>query len=151
MRPSSSTSARARVTRRRSATESPSIGWRGSISTRSFSSTAAARFQSERQRTMPPAPRGKWGVPSSRFSATVRPPKVSSCWCMVRMPRCSASEGWPRLTGRPSTRTVPESGRTAPERTLIRVLLPAPFLPTMPVISPGVKLRLTSASATTAE
>ena len=44
----------------------------------------------------------------------------------------------------PNTLHVPESGITSPRIDFIVVLFPAPFLPTRPVMHPGLTSRVTS-------
>src|SRR5215470_9519497 len=49
--------------------------------------------------------------------------------------------------GRPSKRMVPPSGAYRPEITLMHVVLPDPFGPTNPRISPGLRVKLRPSSA----
>src|SRR5436190_1992252 len=53
------------------------------------------------------------------------------------MPRRSASTGLPGARGWPSSSTLPWSGATRPETTLMRVDLPAPFWPRRQCTSPA--------------
>ena len=57
----------------------------------------------------------------------------------------AVADGW----GRPSRRSSPASGFSTPAMTLIRLLLPAPFFPTRPTISPVRISKSTPASAST--
>src|SRR5215467_4206261 len=65
-------------------------------------------------------------------------------------PARRASLGLPGEYGRPSIDIDPASGCSAPARMAISVLLPAPFCPTSPQISPGATDRSTPSSATVA-
>ena len=53
----------------------------------------------------------------------------------------------PSGTSLPATRSVPPSGRTAPDRMPIRVDLPAPLAPSRPCTSPAATVEETSSSA----
>src|ERR1700722_4544649 len=65
------------------------------------------------------------------------------------MPSLSASRGEPNATGRPFSRTRPESGRSRPVTILINVDLPAPFSPIRAWISPAFRSSETPSSACT--
>ena len=54
------------------------------------------------------------------------------------------------VIGDPSQITLPESASSTPSTTRIVVVLPAPFAPTNPKISPGVTVKLRSWSASRA-
>ncbi len=81
------------------------------------------------------AVRVRWA--RTRCWRTVRPPKISGCWNVRASPRSARSCGDAWVTSSPSSRTSPCEGRTRPERTPNRVLLPAPFGPTRPTSSRG--------------
>src|SRR3954471_22896860 len=68
---------------------------------------------------------------------------------MVAMPSFSAAIGFGRLTGVPCQSTSPSSGWCAPESTLIRVDLPAPFWPSRQWTSPVRTSRSMPSSART--
>src|SRR5437868_6259166 len=63
------------------------------------------------------------------------------------MPACTSRLDARPVTSRPSKRTLPCSGAYSPEMTLMQVVLPDPFGPTSPRISPACKLKLTPSSA----
>src|SRR5215210_3272841 len=63
------------------------------------------------------------------------------------MPRAFDSAGVENLTTSPRSSISPSSGVWTPERIFIRVLLPAPFSPTSPWISPGNSSKSTLSSA----
>src|SRR5271166_3054839 len=65
------------------------------------------------------------------------------------MPSWSASLGERMLTSAPSTLMLPASGRSIPERMLIRVDLPAPFSPRRQCTSPWRTVKLTRSFAST--
>ena len=62
-----------------------------------------------------------------------------------RVWRSSKSMSWRRIPTftSPSYDRAPSSGRKSPESTFIRVVLPAPFLPARPILSPLFILKLT--------
>src|SRR5690606_15399784 len=66
------------------------------------------------------------------------------------MPACCACSGGAGAIGRPSSATVPASGRSTPVSNLIRVDLPAPFCPISAWISPARSARPAPSSATVA-
>ena len=71
------------------------------------------------------------------FSATVRSGKSRGSWWTTAIPSARDWAGpWIRV-GTPSSRIVPLSGWWTPARIFTRVLLPAPFSPTSPWISPA--------------
>src|SRR5437870_3562103 len=65
------------------------------------------------------------------------------------MPRRNASRGEAKVTGAPSQRISPASGRSAPAMSLRRVDLPAPFSPTTACTSPAATARSTASRAVT--
>jgi hypothetical protein len=65
------------------------------------------------------------------------------------MPARRASTGCAKLTGTPSIRMRPASGRRIPARIFISVDLPAPFSPQIACTSPPWQSKLTSSSART--
>src|SRR5665213_482741 len=67
--------------------------------------------------------------PRQRFSATERFSQNDSSWWTMPMPARSASRGFSKWTGRPSTKISPASGAWMPASILPSVLLPAPFSP----------------------
>ena len=68
-------------------------------------------------------------------------------WYTVAMPLSSASAGEPNVIGSPSTSSSPSVCWCSPEMILIRVDLPAPLSPRMPVTSPACTRRQMSLSA----
>ena len=74
--------------------------------------------------------------PSVTFSQTVSGPMRLKCWCTIARPSRAASVGSWITTGRPSIRISPASGVTSPSSTFMSVVLPAPFWPSTPWISP---------------
>src|SRR5580658_8192858 len=90
---------------------------------------------------------GTRSEPSQILSSTDRSGhRLNSCATMAR-PRSCACLGVVRFAGAPSIRTAPWSGRYTPVRILTSVLLPAPFSPQMPRISPAPMSSDTSLSA----
>src|SRR6202050_5060893 len=90
---------------------------------------------------------GTRSEPSQILSSTDRSGhRLSSCATMAR-PRSCACLGVARLAGAPSISTRPWSGRYTPVKILTSVLLPAPFSPQMPRISPAPMSSDTSLSA----
>ena len=77
------------------------------------------------------------------LSRTVISGANSVSWNTVEMPMAWAPLGLVRcrLTS-PSQVSVPESGRSTPDRILISVLLPEPFSPAREWISPGATRRV---------
>ena len=65
-----------------------------------------------------------------------------------RYPLAAAVQAAPHVV--PSSRMTPASGRSAPDRIPINVLLPAPFCPTSAHTSPGATWKSTPATATVA-
>ncbi len=81
------------------------------------------------------AARVRWA--STRCWRTVRPAKISGCWKVRASPSSARRCGDAVVTSVPSRWTSPWKGRTKPERTPNRVLLPAPLGPTRPTSSRG--------------
>src|SRR5690606_7694713 len=87
--------------------------------------------------------------PSVTFSHTrIRPTRLK-CWWTMEMPSPAATSGSLISTRRPAMEMCPESGVTRPVRIFMSVLLPAPFCPSRPWISPRWTLRQTLSHATT--
>ena len=60
----------------------------------------------------------------------------SGFWNSVEQWAAIALVGTSRVSS-PAMRTVPDAGRKRPFRSLVSVVFPAPFWPTMPTTSPG--------------
>src|SRR4051812_44070779 len=88
-------------------------------------------------------------TPSMTFSVTVKTGTSMKCWWTIPMPALIASPGSRNDTGLSSSRISPSSGWYSPNRTFMRVVLPAPFSPSRAWISPGSTVRLTSRLAIT--
>ena len=82
--------------------------------------------------------------PTITFSATVRFGKSCGSWWTTAT-SCQSTAG---NHGRPSRVMVPESGRSSPAIIRMRVDLPAPFGPAMPITSPGRRSISIPSSAT---
>src|SRR5689334_2643016 len=67
----------------------------------------------------------------------------------MAMPAASASRAERKCTSRPSNMKRPENSVCTPAMIFISVLLPAPFSPTRPWISPGNSAKSTPRSAST--
>src|SRR5215470_3442764 len=65
------------------------------------------------------------------------------------MPAASASRAERKCTGTPSSRMAPSYSACTPAMIFISVLLPAPFSPTRPWISPALRAKSTSLRACT--
>jgi hypothetical protein len=87
---------------------------------------------------------------SARFSATVMPGTTVKCWKIMPMPWAAASRGLAIATSRPSTSTVPASGRWKPISAFTSVDLPAPFSPSNAWNEPASTVIDTSSSACSA-
>src|SRR6266540_1660496 len=85
----------------------------------------------------------------SRLSSTVIPRKSAMFWKVRAMPSSVRADGPRREMSRSAKRIVPRCGRYTPEMQLRRLVLPAPFGPTIAWIVPGATARLTSESAVT--
>ena len=88
--------------------------------------------------------------PMKMLSRTDRLGARLSSWWMMEMPRSRASVDEAKVTGEPSSAISPDEGWMTPERTFIRVLLPAPFSPKSVVTWPALTSKLTPLSAWTA-
>ena len=86
--------------------------------------------------------------PSRMFSATVRCGQSDSSWWISATPRWLASCGEAGRYGSPDSRISPSSGCSAPARTFISVLLPAPFSPMSAWTCPARSANDTPSSAT---
>ena len=95
----------------------------------------------------PRRPRGSRRM--SRFSATVIHGRRVSSWNTVHTPSACARSGPFISTALPRTRISPASGRSRPPRSLISVLLPAPFSPTRACTSPRTAEKEAPSSART--
>src|SRR5882757_2794697 len=83
------------------------------------------------------------------FSATLTCGMISGSCATTRTPAARDAVGSAKVTGFPSSSTVPPSIDNAPMSTLSSVDLPAPFSPISAVTSPARKSTLTSRSACT--
>ncbi len=63
------------------------------------------------------------------------------------MPSRACASGLARVMSTPSNRMVPAVGATSPASALKKVLLPAPFGPISPMMSPAATLRLAPSTA----
>src|SRR5580704_16500088 len=84
----------------------------------------------------------------SRFSNTVMSPNGRGTWYVRPMPSRHRAAGSSLVTVRPAKRTSPAPGARSPEMSPNRLVLPAPFGPTIPTMSPGPTVK-DSLSATT--
>ena len=75
-------------------------------------------------------------TPRMMFSSTVKHCTSLKCWCTIPMPRSFASLGLLIFTSFPSFLITPSSAWYRPNRTDMRVDLPAPFSPSKACISP---------------
>ena len=82
------------------------------------------------------------------FSSTVSVGSSFTCWNVRLIPWRAIRCGSIRPTSWPTKRTLPELAGTTPEIRLNIVLLPAPFGPSRPRISPARTCRLTPPTAT---
>ncbi|GBD28965.1 hypothetical protein HRbin32_00049 [bacterium HR32] len=94
-------------------------------------------------------PRAARGCPSRTFSSTVCAATSLRVWWTMPIPRAKASWGDRNWTRSPRTYTSPSSGCTRPNRTFMRVVLPAPFWPRTAWTSPSRTSKSTPASAIT--
>ncbi len=104
----------------------------------------AARAISPRRSSTPPRSR-----PRKMFSAALSSGTSASSWYTTFSPRCLTWSGSPNGRGEPASFTSPESGTTAPPRTLMNVDLPAPFSPSSAWISPRPRSKSTPSRART--
>ena len=128
-----------------SAIDRPRTGAPTSNWTSSWSKSLAAERRVALQSIVPRRPDG--ACPMNTFSATVRSGNRRGSWWTTAMPRARACAGPAISTGSPSRAIVPLSGWWIPARILTSVLLPAPFSPTRPWISPGTNVSDTSSRA----
>ena len=82
--------------------------------------------------------------PRNMLAATVRCGQSTTSWWTTFMPSAIASCGDPRATGFPRHRISPLVRAIAPDRSLIKVDLPAPFSPTTAWTSPCMTSRSTA-------
>ena len=87
--------------------------------------------------------------PANVFSAGPSSGARARSWYTVSIPRSRARVGEPSSTSSPSSRIVPRSSPTAPDRILTSVLLPAPLSPMSAVTSPASASKSTSRSTST--
>src|SRR5436309_10533946 len=89
-----------------------------------------------------------YSTPTTTFCATVRSANERASWKVRAMPRRQTRSGerptsdWPRKLRRPA------SGRQKPAMQLNRVVLPEPFGPISPTISPSRTAKSTPSTAT---
>src|SRR5260370_15292951 len=83
------------------------------------------------------------------FSSTVMVSKLRTTWKVRAMPRPAHATGPRPETRLPSSRISPASGVTSPEIELNSEVLPAPFGPIRPRISPACTSKLISTLAAT--
>ena len=83
------------------------------------------------------------------FSSTVMLSKLRTTWNVRAMPARAHATGPIPLTRLPASRTSPRSGDTSPPIELNRLVLPAPFGPISPNISPSATENVTSTLAAT--
>src|SRR4051794_6512271 len=81
---------------------------------------------------------------SATFSSTVNSRKIEVIWNERAIPSPARRGGPSRDTSVPAKRIVPASGRSSPESSAIRVVLPAPFGPMIAWSSPGATASDTS-------
>src|SRR5688500_12156803 len=86
---------------------------------------------------------------TSTFSRTVSSSNGRSVWKVRPHPARALRKGGERVTSRSNRKTFPARGRTKPVRALKRVVLPAPFGPMSPRISPVRRDRDTLSTAVT--
>ena len=82
--------------------------------------------------------------PSAMFSATVREEKIRASWNERPRPNAARLSGDQSVTSWPRSSTRPSSSFRKPETSSKIVVLPAPFGPMRPRISPGIRSKLTS-------
>ncbi len=88
-------------------------------------------------------------APTMVFSSTVMLSNERTTWKVRATPARAQATGPMPLIRRPSSRTSPRSGETSPPMELNREVLPAPFGPIRPRISPRATLNDTSTLAAT--
>ena len=81
-------------------------------------------------------------MPIMMLSSTEKHSTSLKCWCTMPMPRALASLGSLMVTTSPFFLMMPSSGWYMPNRTDIRVDLPAPFSPSSAWISPCLSCRV---------
>src|ERR1035437_4720213 len=81
------------------------------------------------------------------FSATLMSSNVTGTWKVRAMPSRACASGVALVTSWPLNRMVPAVGCRSPARQLKNVLLPAPFGPIRPTMSPSVTLRSAPSTA----
>src|SRR5574338_1156582 len=86
-------------------------------------------------------------APTETLSNTVMSGKTRKFWNVRATPRRAMALVASPVSGRPSKRTVPRVGGSAPETTLNNVVLPAPFGPMTPTSSFSATPNETSSTA----
>jgi hypothetical protein len=128
------TSALATSTSWRSASVSDPSGWRSDTSRPSSASTGRARRAISDLRTNGPRRGSRIG---NRLLSTSRSGNRLSSWETTATPLRTASAVLSNATSRPSRRSVPSSGFTAPATIFTSVDLPAPFSPSSACTEPA--------------
>ncbi len=82
-----------------------------------------------------------------RLSRTESLPKTCSVWKVRPMPRRLSSSGDMPVMSSPQNSILPEVGLICPRMLLKSVVLPLPFGPITPTISPGPTVKLTPSTA----
>src|SRR4051794_25623086 len=118
----------------------------GSTTKWSVRAMSATRFSAAGSSRKTPLRTGS--VPRTMFSATVITGMSMKCWCTMPIPRSIARRGESIVTGSPSTRISPSSGRYRPYRIDMSVDLPAPFSPRSAWTSPACRSKSTPSLAT---
>src|SRR5450755_3036774 len=85
----------------------------------------------------------------SRFSNTVMSPNGRGTWYVRPIPSLHRPAASSLVTVRPARRTSPALGARSPEMRPNRLVLPAPFGPTIPTVSPAWTVRERSSATTT--
>src|SRR5690554_3742901 len=92
-------------------------------------------------------PRSTRWLAEARLSRTLRSANTRVCWKVRTMPRRARAWGAMPVTSSPKRKTRPPEGLMKPVTTLKVVVLPAPFGPTRPRISPSLTPKLRSETA----
>src|SRR6266542_2338281 len=146
---SSSMSTRGTVARARASSSRlrpASVRVPGKSCARSASPTKSST-SSARARGGPAARHAPWIAPTATFSATVRFGNGRTIWWVRTTPARTSWWAGRRDTRKPRMSTSPEVGVIDPAMRLNRVVLPAPFGPMTPRISPSRSSRSTRSTA----
>ena len=115
---------------------------------------SAARRSSPVKRSASPARsvaratcRWRSSAPTITFSSTVMPLKIRTIWKVRAIPFAAIASGGSPAISAPWKRMAPEVGAKKPASELKTVVLPAPFGPMRPAISPSRIVKLTSSLA----